>query len=283
MRENAVGAEDLKKEPSVLPLIAGNRMKKGDIHILPSKVNSKPESKVPIQLDHPIVLDPILVTYHNPTGVEAEIFKILRTNILFPKTGDPPRTIMVTSAIPGDGKSFIAANLAISITHGIEEHVLLIDCDLRRPTIHSQFGFDNGVLGLSEYLVKNKPLSHLLQKTVVDKLTILPSGPPPPNPSELLSSQKMKDLLQEVKSRYNDRYIVVDAPPPQLTAETSVLANYIDGIILVVRYGVTPKDLIKALIDKMGREKLLGVVMNGYRVPTTERYGYSKPYYYKKY
>jgi len=225
-------------------------------------------------------LDPHLVAYHDPTGVEAEIFKILRTNILFTKTGTPPRSIMVSSAIPGDGKSFVAANLAISIAQGIEEHVLLIDCDMRRSSIHGRFGFDDNVTGLSDYLSRKLPLELLLKKTVVDKLTILPGGLPPDNPSELLSSQAMKDLLKETKERYSDRYVIVDSPPPQLTAETTALAKYIDGIILVVRYASTPKEMVKELVEKMGRDKVLGVVMNGYRVPTTERYGYGK---YKKY
>ena len=184
-----------------------------------------------------VSLDPNLITYHDPHSVEAEIFKILRTNILFPKAGHPAKSIMVTSAIPGDGKSFVAANLAISIAQGIEEHVLLMDCDMRRSSIHTSFGFDAGVPGLSDYLSGGRRLDSLLKKTVVEKLTILPGGPMPPNPSELISSQAMKDLLKEAKNRYADRYIIVDSPPPQLTAETTALAKHIDGIILVVKYG----------------------------------------------
>ncbi|GAB6905478.1 putative exopolysaccharide biosynthesis protein YwqD [Desulfosarcina cetonica] len=228
-------------------------------------------------------IDQNLITYHDPSGVEAEIFKILRTNILFPKKGKPPRSIMVTSAVPGDGKSFVAANLAVSIAQGVEEHVLLIDCDMRRPTIHTQFGFDDDVPGLNEYLSKKQPLESLLQKTIVDKLTILPGGGQARNPAELLSSQAMKELLEETKHRYSDRYVIIDTPPPQLTAETTALANYIDGIILVVRYASTPKELVKELLLKFGKDKVIGVVMNGYRVPTTERYGYGKYKKYKKY
>jgi capsular exopolysaccharide synthesis family protein len=228
-------------------------------------------------------IDPHLITFHDPGGVEAEIFKILRTNILFPKEGQPPRSIMVTSAIPGDGKSFVSANLAITIAQGVEEHVLLMDCDMRRSSIHTRFGYSDAVLGLSDYLSKKKPLESLLKKTVVDKLTLLPGGTPPHNPAELLSSQAMKDLLKEAKERYQDRYIIVDSPPPQLTAETAALAKTIDAIIVVVKYASTPKDLVKELIEKMGREKVIGVVMNGFRVPTTERYGYGKYKKYKKY
>jgi protein-tyrosine kinase len=226
-------------------------------------------------------IDPHLVVYHDPASMEAEIFKILRNNILFPKTGMPPRSIMVTSAIPGDGKSFVAANLSVSIAQGVEEHVLLMDCDMRRSTIHQKFGFDERVPGLSEYLSKGGQLPELLKKTVVDKLTILPGGTLPANPSELLSSQAMKDLLEETKNRYHDRYIIVDSPPPQLTAETTALAKFIDGIIVVVRSGKTPRKLVDELVAKLGREKILGVVLNGYKTPASERYGYGRYKAYK--
>ena len=233
------------------------------------------------QLYNPRRIDSHLVVYHDPTSVEAEIFKILRNNVLFPKQGAPPVSIMVTSAIPGDGKSFVAANLAISIAQGVEEHVLLMDCDMRRSSVHRQFGFDDQVPGLSEFLSDGVPLAALLQKTAVDKLTILPGGSTPANPSELLSSQAMRQLLEEAKNRYSDRYVIIDTPPPQLTAETTALAHYVDAIIVVVKYGTTPRDMVKQLVEKMGREKVIGVVMNGYRVPTTERYGYGRYNRYK--
>ena len=275
--EKSGRTKDLKVAPAVRPTSAKGQAGSNQIKVIKPAVNVKLQSVAGDRID------PHLVTYHSPSSVEAEIFKILRTNILFPKTGEPPRSIMVTSAIPGDGKSFVAANLAISIAQGIEEHVLLMDCDMRRSSIHTRFGFNDEVAGLSDYLANKKPLESLLKKTVVDKLTILPGGAMPQNPSELLSSQAMKELLKETKSRYSDRYIIVDSPPPQLTAETTALANYIDAIILVVKYGSTPKDLIRDLLEKLGREKVIGVVMNGYRVPTTERYGYGKYKKYKKY
>ena len=241
---------------------------------------SNPRHAEPTKTLNTAQIDPFLVAYHDPASVEAEIFKILRNNILFPKTGEPPVSIMETSAIPGDGKSFIASNLAISIAQGIEEHVLLMDCDMRRSSIHRKFGLGDNVAGLSEYLSKGVELPSLLRKTAIDKLTILPGGSAPDNPSELLSSQAMKLLLKHARNRYSDRYIIIDSPPPQLTAETTALANYVDAIIVVLRYASTPRDLIKDLLEKLGREKVIGVVMNGYRVPTTERYGYGK---YKKY
>lgn len=224
-------------------------------------------------------MDANLVAYYKPQSMEAEFFKILKTNILFPTKGKPPRSILVTSAVPGEGKSFVTANLAISIAQGIEEHVLLIDCDMRRPTIHSKFGIP-GLIGLNEYLTKGVPLSSLLEKTAVEKLTILPVGGLPNNPTELLSSDHMKKLLDEVKQRYSDRFILVDSPPPQLTAETSALAKRVDGVLLVIKAEKTPRKLVYELIEQIGKEKIIGVVLNWYDIPFTKHYGYGK---YNKY
>jgi len=278
--EKAGRAADLKAPRATAAPAAKPRPLKKELNVVTPREENLHEETPPVaRKTHAI--DSTLVTYHDPSSVEAEIFKILRTNILFPKVGKPPQSIMVTSAIPADGKSFVAANLAISIAQGIEEHVLLMDCDMRRSSIHKRFGFGHRVPGLSDYLSDKVPLESLLKKTDVDKLTILPGGPPPRNPSELLSSQAMEDLLKETTSRYKDRFIVVDSPPPQLTAETAALANYIDGIIIVIRYGTTPRQMVKDLVENIGKEKVLGVVMNGYRVPVTERYGYGKYNRYK--
>jgi protein-tyrosine kinase len=272
--------ERLKGIFNTVSLAAGTQARPKEETATITHSNPKPVS------DPPHGIDPNLVVYHDPTSVEAEIFKVLRNNILFPQDGVPPRSIMVTSATPGDGKSFVAANLAISIAQGIEAHVLLMDCDMRRSSVHRKFGFNDDVHGLSEYLSKGVPLPSLLQKTVVEKLTILPGGRTPDNPSELLSSQVMKDLIDEAKNRYQDRFIIVDSPPPHLTAETTALATYIDAILIVVRSGKTPKSLMDSLIEKIGREKIIGVVLNGYQLPATERYGYGRyhmhNYGYKK-
>jgi exopolysaccharide/PEP-CTERM locus tyrosine autokinase len=185
-----------------------------------------------------------------------------------------PRSVMVTSTMSGEGKSFVAANLAVSVARHVNWNVLLIDCDLRRPNIHRQFGFQN-VVGLSEYLADGAALEPLLLKTGIENLTILPSGKTPDNPSELLSSERMAGLLEEAASRYNDRLVILDSPPPTMTAESGALARYVDGILLVVKYGSTPKGSAKELIDKLGRKKILGAVINNFDI------GFSK--YRKKY
>ena len=235
--------------------------------------------------DHlaPHNIEKSMITLHKPQSFEAEQFKILRTKILFPSSGEPARTIMVTSTAPGEGKSFIAANLAVSIAQNISEHVLIIDCDMRVPSIHKQFGFDN-VPGLSEYLSNEEPLSALLLKTNINKLSVLPGGKPPPNPAELMSSQRMFQLLREVKERYTDRYIIIDTPPPQLAAEANALSRQVDGILIVVKYGSTPRALVSDLIELVGKEKILGIVFNKINMGLTNLLSYKKyGKYYTKY
>jgi len=234
-----------------------------------------------VQFD-PNRFDKSLVTIRDPHSFEAEQFKILRANILFPKSGIPPRMVMVTSALPGEGKSFVASNLAISIAQNIDEHVLLVDCDLRLPSIHSWFNFD-AKTGLSDYLTGKVPLSSLLVKVGIEKLSILPGGATPGNPSELLSSEKMTQLLDEVKNRYDDRYIIIDSAPPQLTAESSALARQVDGIILVINHGQTKREAVSDLLEIIGKEKMIGVVFNRFDLRTSSYYGYGKYRNYGKY
>jgi len=189
---------------------------------------------------------------------------------------------MVTSSVPDEGKSLIAANLSVSIAQSIQEHVLLIDCDIRMPCIHTQFGFGD-VPGLSDHLSKGLPVSSLLLKTKVSKLSILPGGTRRHNPSELVSSQQMSRLLQEVKYRYSDRFIVIDSPPPKLTAETSALSRQVDGVILVIEYGRTSREMVLDLVDTIGKEKILGVVFNKLDMRFAHYYGLGKYKTYSKY
>ena len=224
-------------------------------------------------------IDKNLIVHLRPNSFEAEQFKILRTNLLFPSSGRSPRSIMVTSALPDEGKSFVSANLAASIAQSIQEYVLLMDCDIRVPCIHTQFGFGD-VPGLSDHLSHGVSLPSLILGTAVNKLSILPAGKPPQNPSELLSSQQMSKLLQEVKYRYSDRYIVIDSPPPKLTAETAAISRQVDGVLLVAECGTTPRKMLSDLIEIIGKEKILGVILNKL---DTQFMSYSGLGKYKKY
>ena len=216
-----------------------------------------------------------LVSLMDPQSYEAEQFKILRNNILFPLAGQAPRSILVTSSLQGEGKSFVSANLAVSIAMNVNKHVLLIDCDLRKPDLHRIFGFGD-VPGLSDYLAEHRSLGSLLQRTEVERLSLLPGGPLAANPSELMSSERMTGMLEEVKHRYNDRLIVIDSPPPVMAAETSYLARQVDGILLVVQYGKTPREAVEDLMDTVGSEKILGTVINYLDWHASKRYGYGK-------
>ncbi len=216
-----------------------------------------------------------LVAFHGPRSFDAEQFKLLRTRLLFPKPGEqPPRTLMVTSALPGEGKSFVSANLAISIAQGVQEHVLLMDCDLRRPTIHRLFGYSGDRPGLSRYLSDDTvSLQDVLLKTAIDKLTLLPAGVSVANPAELLSSPRMMALIEEVRARYNDRYVIIDTPPPKMISEANALARQVDGILLVIRYGKTPRKVLKDLVESLAPEKIIGSVMNRFDVQMGSLYG----------
>jgi len=221
--------------------------------------------------------DKKLVVLSAPDSLDAEHFKMLRAQILFPREGKIPRTVMVTSTFPGEGKTYVSANLAASIALGINEYVLLIDADLRDPSLHRMLGYSNKE-GLNEFLTGKRQLPDLLIRTGIDKLSFLSAGGPSSRPSELLSSANMKAFLTEVRDRYDDRYIIIDGTPSQVTAETSVLANFVDGIVFVVMAEKAPRAAVKRSIENLGKDKILGVVFNGY----TQSY---KPYakYYKKY
>ncbi len=240
------------------------RKKSGSANKKPDVMQDKTEKQeiLPENQNLSYDIDGKLITLLKPHSYESEQFKMLRTKLLFPNSGNPPRSIMVTSAALEEGKSFVSANLAISIAQTTDRYVLLMDCDLRTPCVHSLFGFNEMPPGLSEYLSGEVALSSLLLKTKVNGLTILPGGAPPHNPSELLSSEKMTELLGEVKDKYSDRYIVIDSPPPLIMAGTTVIARQVEGIVVVVKYGSTPMDLLTELIDTVEKEKILGIIIN---------------------
>jgi protein-tyrosine kinase len=221
--------------------------------------------------------DPKLVVITAPGSYEAENFKLLRAQIMFAKDRKRPRTIMITSSAPSEGKTFVSANLAVSIAEGIDEHVLLVDCDLRRPDLHQMFGL-SASYGLHEYLTGKKKLEELLIKTKINKLSLLPAGHSPSNPSELLASGAMKSFLEEIRDRYEDRIIILDTAPSNILAEANILSNFVDGIIFVIMAEKTPRELVNKAIIGLGKDKILGIVLNGHG-QDLKTYGK----YYRKY
>jgi len=201
-----------------------------------------------------------------------EVFKVLRSRILHPKDGGAvPKTIMVTSAIPGEGKSFLTANLGISLANGVDQHSLLVDCDLRKPSLAAMFGMDES-RGLVDYLRDHVDLSELISKTTMKKLSILTSGKPAVNPAELLSSSRMHALVEELSSRYEDRIIIFDSPPILIAAESSVLARQVDAIILVVRQGGASTTEVQKVVNIIGAERIIGTI-NAFEKSIFKGYG----------
>ena len=223
-----------------------------------------------------------LVTYYDPDSVASEQFRKLRTQLLRLRLPQPPKTILVTSSRAGEGKTLISANLAAGIAHEFSAYALLVDSDLRNPSLGNWFGIANGY-GLSDYLVGRKEISDLLFKTEIERLRVLLGGTLQDNPTELIGSARMESLIKELKSRYNDRYIIFDSTPLLATSEPEVLSRLVDGILIVVRAGETPRETVKQAISSLEKEKILGVVLNDLQFKSrglTNRYFGSNDSYY---
>ncbi len=233
--------------------------------------------------------DERLVRAVNFSGEVAESFRVLRSKILMPHDGrQTPKTIMVTSVLPKEGKSFVTANLGIALAQCVDQHSLLVDCDLRLPSQAKLFGIPNEY-GLTDYLKNQTDIAALIRKTSMEKLSILTSGVPPANPAELLGSSRMHELIAELSSRYPDRFVIFDSPPIKVASETMTLAQVVDGVILVVRHGVSSRVLIEQAIVDIGKHKIIGVVFNSHESNfvtsrlINQNYSYYNDYYGKKY
>ena len=214
-----------------------------------------------------LVLNDKVVSFFAPSSMVTEQFRRLRTLIIKPGVVNTPKIIMVASAVSGEGKSLVAVNLASIIAAELHSHALLVDCDLRNPSLTRWFGLEEKK-GLSDYLTGEVEFQDLLIKTSIDKLSILSGGSIQENPVELVGSNKMKTLFQDLKSRYEDRYIIIDSSPILATTEPSVLNEIVDGIILVIKSGDTPRETIQQAVRLLNKKKILGVVLNNMQFKT---------------
>lgn len=216
-----------------------------------------------------------LITTHNPFSVAQEAYRMIRSNIQFMSVDQPRKAIMITSANPSDGKSLTAANLSVTMARaGLR--TILVDADLRQPKQHTLFNINNRV-GLTDLLAPSHlDLNRVLRNTSVENLLILPSGTRPPNPTELLGSQKMAQLLEALSSVAD--VVILDSMPVLPVADAVVLSNRVDGVVLVVDSTRTRRsDLKKAIqIMRKANAKILGAVLN--RVPSKMTRYYSKEY-----
>ena len=190
-----------------------------------------------------------------------EAYKTLRTNLLFALRGEGCKRFCITSSMPGEGKSITILNLAISIAQ-TGKRVLLIDADLRRPAINRLL-VEKATPGLSNVLAGLTDENEVLRKEVRPNLDIIFSGDIPPNPAELLDSDRMKELLDKLSRRYD--YILVDTPPVNVVSDACVVANLLDGVLLLARQGRSRKESLKRAVNnlELAGVKLLGCVFNG--------------------
>ena len=222
----------------------------------------------------------LLATIVEPHSAVSEQYRKLKSNLVRLTNEDKFRNLlMVTSAIPGEGKSLTAANLAISMAQEYDLTVLLIDADLRRPSIHRYLGFEQ-TIGLSDCLQDGIDIGDAIIKTDISKLSVISAGREVEKPLELFASKKMQDMMMEIKHRYKDRYVIIDTPPLLPFAETRSLAQIVDGVIFVIHEGDTPKESVLEAKDILKGCPILGVVLNDSTAVSAESSQYSR--YYKR-
>lgn len=217
-----------------------------------------------------------LIAHYDQKSSVSEQYRTLRTNIQFASVDRKVKTIMITSATPGDGKSTTAANLGIVLAQQ-QKKVLLIDADLRKPTTHFTFQVPN-LVGLTNVLTRQVTLEEAISETNIPYLDLLTSGPLPPNPSELVGSNAMKKFVEEINTYYD--YIVFDTPPVNAVTDPQVLSQLCDGVILVARSGKTEQEAVKKAVDSLRKvdANILGSVLNAQNKSDSNYY-----YYYGEY
>jgi non-specific protein-tyrosine kinase len=209
-----------------------------------------------------------------PASPEAECYKILRTRILRRTQDGGGRSVMITSAIPGEGKTVTAINLALTFAREFEQTVLLVDCDLRRQSVHEVMGYKSD-LGLLNHLLDGMPLPDLIVWPGIEKLTVISGGKTIQESSEVIASPRMRELAADMKARYQERYVFFDVPPVLAGADALAFAPLVDWIIMVVQADQTPLPEVNRALMMLPREKVLGLVLNR---QTTQIRAYPYPY-----
>lgn len=223
-----------------------------------------------------VALDPRIVEENRIIGVttdapEIDFYKILRTQIQHRTKQKGWRTIMVTSVNPGEGKTLTSINLAITFAKEFDQTVLLVDSDLMRQSVHKYLGYSSDK-GLIDYLANDLPLKDFITWPGIEKLTVISGGRTVHDSAELLGSPRMRALVQEMKSRYSDRYVFFDTPPVLGGADAIVLAPLVDAVVMVVAEGRTSIHDVKKALELLPRENFLGFVLNRQKAPMPNYY-----------
>jgi capsular exopolysaccharide synthesis family protein len=215
-----------------------------------------------------------LISLTDERSIGAEKLRVLATRLRHLRNKKDFSTVLITSSMKGEGKSLIAANLALTFSKQVRHQTLLIDCDFRLPTLHKLFGVEQ-TPGIADWWAEDLPLNRVLRKHADLPLWFMAAGHVPEQPLEILQSQRFADLMTKVGGLF--RWVVIDSPPLTPMADSSVLSHLAEGVVLVVRQGVTPTNALRASMDALDRKKLLGVVIN--ESTTSERRYYDQ--YYK--
>ncbi|WP_366922153.1 CpsD/CapB family tyrosine-protein kinase [Metallumcola ferriviriculae] len=213
-----------------------------------------------------------LVTYKQPKTAASEAYRLIRTNLKYSQASGQLQSIMFTSAGPGEGKSTTAANVAVTMAQAGQK-TLVIDCDMRKPVQHKIFGLTN-IMGVTNLLVEHLLPEEVIQETGIYGLNVITCGPIPPNPSELLGSEGMKDFLQNIRGTYDQ--IIIDCPPVIAVTDAMVAGALVDGVVLVVKAYDSNVDMVneaKKLLNSAGA-KVIGAVLNKVKAKGKDYYYY---------
>lgn len=213
-----------------------------------------------------------IISRKDPKSPVSEAYRSIRTNIEFANIDEDLKVVMVTSSQQNEGKSTVIANLAVSFANLEDKRVLIIDGDLRNPTVHRMFGISN-TFGVTDILRGNKDIKDCIVKVDIEGLDILSAGKVPPNPAEMLGSKRMKEFINSIKEDYD--YVFIDAPPIGIVTDAGIISTYTDGTILVVASKETDVERVKISKERLERvnAKILGVILNKYEAEGSA-YGY---------
>ena len=256
---------------SVIPAISGRRSR-----LLIGRSNGKKAGRELVLNGNGHINAEQLMTLDSRSSV-AEAYRVLRTSVLLSSVDNPPKAIMITSGQPGEGKTTTVINTAISLAQ-LGASVLIIDCDLRKPSAHKVLGVAH-TRGLSTYLSRNVNIDDCIQKLPIENLSLLACGPIPPNPAEMISSLKMRELLQTLRDRYD--HIIIDSPPLLKVTDPVILSTLVDGVILVVHGGKSTREVVRRTRHELAvaGAKVFGVVLNNVDVQRGDSDGYYGDYY----
>ena len=216
----------------------------------------------------------------NPLSPLAECYRLIRAGLLLSSAEHPPKTLLITSMEAQDGKTSTTTNLARVLARG-GNSVLVIDCDLRRPRMHSLLGMTNEI-GLSMFLAGTAASEDIIFNVPDEEISLIPSGPIPPDPAELLGSKRMKELIDTLSQRYD--FVLLDSPPVQSVTDSLALSQFVAGTVLVIRAGKTTYEILESGLKKLRdvNGRVLGFVLNGLKQQDTGKHYYGYNTYYAK-